>query len=84
MGSSNDKLCLNEAEMTDCISRTEHSLGVSIALITVSLSWRMCRMSGSSVLGGPHRGNERLRARDNRDMNCGTVGGFNNRIVSVR
>jgi hypothetical protein len=84
MGSSNDKLCLNEAEMTDCVSQTERSSGVSIRLITVFLSWRTCRMSGSGVLGGPHRGSERLRARDNRDMNHGTVGGFNKRIVSVR
>jgi hypothetical protein len=84
MGSSNNKLCLNEAEMTDCVSRTERSLGASVVSITICLSWRTCRMSGSGVLGGPHRGSERLRARDNGDMNRGTVGGFNNRIVSVR
>jgi hypothetical protein len=84
MGSSNDKLCLNKAEMTDCVSWTERSSGVSVALITICLSWRTCRMSGSSVLSGPHRGSERLRARDNRDLNRGTVGGFNNRIMSVR
>lgn len=66
---SNDKLCPNEAEMTDCISQTERFLGVSVASITICLSWRMCRMSGSAVLGGPHRSNERLRARDNGDMN---------------
>jgi hypothetical protein len=38
MGLSNDELCLNEAEMTDCVSRTERSSGVSVASITTASS----------------------------------------------
>jgi hypothetical protein len=38
MGLSNVELCLNEAEMTDCVSRTERSSDVSVASVTTASS----------------------------------------------
>lgn len=38
MGLSNDELCLIEAEMTDCVSRTERSSDVSGASVTTASS----------------------------------------------
>jgi hypothetical protein len=38
MGLSNDEPCLNEAEMTDCVSRTERSSVVSVASVTTASS----------------------------------------------
>jgi hypothetical protein len=35
---SNDELCLNEAEMTECVSRTERSSDVSVASVTTASS----------------------------------------------
>jgi hypothetical protein len=38
MGLSDDELCLKEAEMTDCVSRTERSSDVSGASVTTASS----------------------------------------------
>jgi hypothetical protein len=38
MGLSNAEICLNEAEMTDCVSRRERSSDVSVASVTTASS----------------------------------------------
>jgi hypothetical protein len=76
MGLSDDELCLIEAEMTDCVSRTERSLDVSGALVTTasrsqarinvtSLMTKKCRYApGDWVLARRPAGSLFITARD--------------------